>query len=88
VAKPDSSLELADPDINVSLFFMPLARKAIYLPDTQILIAPTWDKSPNWLQTMQHVAWEGGLFVLSICQAIPTDDIPDRFEFKKRYPGD
>ncbi len=68
--------------------FMPLARNAIYALGTQILIAPTWDKSRNWLQTMQHVAREGGLFVLSVCQAIRKADIPDKFEFKKLYPGD
>jgi len=66
--------------------FMPLARHAIYSMGTQILVAPTWDKSSNWLQTMQHVAREGGLFVVSVCQAIRTDDIPDQFAFKKLYP--
>lgn len=33
-----------------------LARNAIYESGTQILASPTWDKSPNWLQTMQHIA--------------------------------
>ncbi|WKK67158.1 carbon-nitrogen hydrolase family protein [Lutimonas zeaxanthinifaciens] len=66
--------------------FMPLARNAIYESGTQILAAPTWDKSENWLQTMQHVAREGGLFVVSTCMAIKIDDIPDVYEFKKLYP--
>ena len=66
--------------------FMPLARNAIYEAGAQILAAPTWDKSPNWLQTMQHVAREGGLFVLSSCMALKMDDIPDQYEFKKLYP--
>lgn len=66
--------------------FMPLARNAIYEAGAQILAAPTWDKSPNWLQTMQHVAREGGLFVLSSCMALKMDDIPDQFEFKSLYP--
>ena len=65
---------------------MPLARNAIYENGTQILASPTWDKSPNWQQTMQHVAREGGLFVISCCMALKMDDIPDEYEFKKLYP--
>ena len=65
---------------------MPLARNAIYELGTQILAAPTWDKSPNWLQSMQHIAREGGLFVISTCSALKMDDIPDEYEFKKLYP--
>ncbi len=66
--------------------FMPLARTAIYETGAQILAAPTWDKSPNWLQSMQHISREGGLFVVSTCMSIKIDDIPDEFEFKKLYP--
>lgn len=66
--------------------FMPLARNAIYESGAQILATPTWDKSPNWLQSMQHVAREGGLFVVSSCMALKIDDIPDQYEFKKLYP--
>jgi nitrilase len=66
--------------------FMPLARNAIYELGTQILVSPTWDKSPNWIQTMQHVAREGGLFVISTCMALKMDDIPNQYEFKKLYP--
>ncbi|MGB5458788.1 MAG: nitrilase-related carbon-nitrogen hydrolase, partial [Eudoraea sp.] len=66
--------------------FMPLARNAIYEFGTQILVSPTWDKSLNWIQTMQHVAREGGLFVISTCMALKMDDIPDQYEFKKLYP--
>ena len=67
---------------------MPLARNAIYEAGTQILVSPTWDRSPNWLQSMQHIAREGGLFVISSCMAIRMDDIPDEYEFKKLYPQD
>ena len=52
---------------------MPLARNAIYEFGTQILVSPTWDKSPNWIQTMQHVAREGGLFVISTCMALKME---------------
>ena len=35
---------------------------------------------------MQHVAREGGLFVISTCMALKMDDIPEEYEFKKLYP--
>ena len=66
--------------------FMPLARNAIYELGTQILAAPTWDKSQNWLQSAQHIAREGGLFVISTCMALRMTDIPDTYDFKKLYP--
>ena len=66
--------------------FMPLARNAIYEAGTQILASPTWDKSPNWIQSMQHVSREGGLFVISTCMALRMSDIPDEFQFKELYP--
>ena len=65
---------------------MPLARNAIYEFGTQILAAPTWDKSSNWIQSMQHNAREGGLFIVSACMALKMDDIPDVYQFKKLYP--
>lgn len=65
---------------------MPLARNAIYESGVNILTAPTWDKSPNWLQSMQHIAREGGMFVISTCMAVKMSDIPDEYEFKKLYP--
>jgi nitrilase len=66
--------------------FMPLPRYAIYEGGAQILASPTWDKSQNWLTSIQHIAREGGLFVISTCMALSMDDIPDKFEFKKLYP--
>lgn len=68
--------------------YMPLARTAIYETGAQILAAPTWDKSPNWLESMKHIAREGGLFVVSACMAIKKNDIPDEYEFKNLYPAD
>ncbi|MCP4976766.1 MAG: carbon-nitrogen hydrolase family protein [Maribacter sp.] len=68
--------------------YMPLARNAIYETGAQILASPTWDKSPNWLQSMQHIAREGGLYVVSVCTAMKVDDIPEKYDFKKGYPGE
>lgn len=66
--------------------YMPLARNAIYESGAQILAAPTWDKSQNWLQSMQHIAREGGVFVMSTCMALKMEDIPNEYTFKKLYP--
>ena len=66
--------------------YMPLARMAIYETGAQILASPTWDKSPNWLQTIQHIAREGGLFVVSACMVLKIGDVPDEFNFKHLYP--
>ena len=64
--------------------FMPLARNAIYEAGTQIYVAPTWDKGANWIGTMQHMAREGGLFVISNCMTLHFDDLPE--ELKAIYP--
>ena len=66
--------------------FMPLPRVAMYEAGVQIYLAPTWDSSPAWLTAMKHIAREGGMFVLSCCQAIRVSDIPDRYEFRELYP--
>jgi nitrilase len=65
---------------------MPMARQAVYSQGAQILASPTWDKSPGWLLSMQHIAREGGLFVVSCCMPLKIDDIPDRYSFKNLYP--
>ena len=67
---------------------MPLARNALYEKGIQIYAAPTWDKSPGWLISMQHIAREGGVFIISACMAIRKDDIPDEYSFKQLYPPD
>jgi len=63
--------------------FMPLARNAIYEAGTQIYVAPTWDKGLNWLGSMQHIAREGGVFVVSSCMTLHINDMPE--ELKKIY---
>ncbi|MFQ5637401.1 MAG: carbon-nitrogen hydrolase family protein [bacterium] len=66
--------------------FMPLARQAMYEQGVQIHVAPTWDSSENWLQSLRYIAREGGMFVIGCCTAIRMSDIPERCEFKKLYP--
>ena len=66
--------------------FMPLARNAIYESGAQILAAPTWDKGDKWMESMKHIAREGGLFVVSNCMTLHVDDLPK--ELKAIYPED
>ncbi|OGF17795.1 MAG: hypothetical protein A2W00_05980 [Candidatus Eisenbacteria bacterium RBG_16_71_46] len=66
--------------------YMPLARYALYAWGAQIHVAATWDRGEPWLSSMRHIAKEGRLYVISCCQAIRRDDVPDRYEFKRFYP--
>ena len=66
--------------------YMPLARYAMYARGTQVYVAPTWDYGSRWITTLQHIAWEGGMFVIGCCMPLHIKDIPDRFEFKRLYP--
>lgn len=59
--------------------FMPLARYAIYAQGVEIYIAPTYDSGDAWLGTMQHIAREGGCWVISAGVALSNRDIPDDF---------
>jgi len=57
--------------------YMPLLRQAMYAKGVQIYCAPTADDRPTWQSTMTHVALEGRVFVLSACQYLTRDDLPD-----------
>jgi nitrilase len=63
--------------------YMPLARFALYAWGTQIYAAPTWDSSPGWLESMNHIAFEGGCFVIGCCQVVHANDVPDKYAFKQ-----
>ena len=65
---------------------MPLAKNAMYESGVQVLAVPTWDKSPSWINSMQHNAREGGMFIISCCMVLKMEDIPDSYEFKNLYP--
>ncbi|MBI4307180.1 MAG: carbon-nitrogen hydrolase family protein [Chloroflexi bacterium] len=65
--------------------YMPLARYALYAWGTQVYVAPTWDRGEPWLSTLRHIAKEGRVIVIGCCQALRKADIPDSFEFKRRF---
>ena len=55
---------------------MPLARFALYAQGIDILVAPTWDSGETWLATMQHIAREGGCWVIGCATSLEVSDIP------------
>lgn len=59
--------------------YMPLARYALFAQDIDIYVAPTWDSGEVWLSSMNHIAREGGCWVLSTATAMTGSDIPEDF---------
>jgi nitrilase len=67
--------------------FMPLARFALYAQGIDIHIAPTYDSGEGWTGTMQHIAREGGCWVISAGVALRNKDLPDDFPDRESlYP--
>ncbi|MBT3435475.1 MAG: carbon-nitrogen hydrolase family protein [Nitrospinaceae bacterium] len=60
--------------------YMPLLRTAMYSKGVQIYLAPTADSRDTWLPTMQHIAREGGCYVLSTCQYLTRGDCPEGYD--------
>jgi nitrilase len=56
--------------------YMPLARCAMYAQGVQLYVAPTYDSGERWLASMQHIAREGGCWVLGCGVAFQAHDIP------------
>ncbi|MEO5617551.1 MAG: carbon-nitrogen hydrolase family protein [Candidatus Eisenbacteria bacterium] len=67
--------------------YMPLARFSLYEQGAQIHMAPTWDKSDQWIASMRHIAREGRVYVIGVCQALHRDRVPDRYPFKDTLPA-
>jgi hypothetical protein len=56
---------------------MPLARCALYAQGVDVYIAPTYDAGERWIATLQHIAREGGCWVLGSGCAFQARHIPD-----------
>jgi nitrilase len=57
--------------------YMPLARCALYAQGVDIYIAPTYDSGERWIATAQHIAREGGCWVVGSGCAFQARDIGD-----------
>lgn len=67
--------------------YMPLARCALYAQGVDILIAPTFDSGDRCVATMQHIAREGGCWVVSAGCALRAADLtPAARELVELYP--
>jgi nitrilase len=56
--------------------YMPQARLALYADGMDILVAPTYDSGDRWLASMQHIAREGGCWVLGAGCVLQGRDMP------------
>lgn len=69
--------------------YLPLARCAMYAQGLDIHVAPTYDNGERWLASMQHIAREGGCWVLGSCIAFQGRDIPATLPGKAQlYPDE
>lgn len=57
--------------------YMPLARYALYAQGLDVYVTPTYDSGERAVATMQHIAREGGCWVVSCGSALQARDIPD-----------
>jgi nitrilase len=56
--------------------YMPLARAALYQRGIDVLLAPTWDNSDEWVPTLRHIAKEGQVFVVGVTAYLRGCDVP------------
>ena len=67
--------------------YMPLARAALYAQGVEIYVAPTYDCGDRWVASTQHIAREGGCWVLGSGHALRAADLPDSMPGKAQlYP--
>jgi len=59
--------------------YMPLARYALYAQNIEVYVAPTWECGETWVSSMNHIAREGGCWVLSTATALQGGDVPEDF---------
>ncbi|MEX2293086.1 MAG: carbon-nitrogen hydrolase family protein [Acidimicrobiales bacterium] len=56
--------------------YMPLARAALYERGIDVLLAPTWDNSDEWVPTLRHIAKEGQVYVIGVTAYLRGCDVP------------
>lgn len=60
--------------------YMPLSRYALYAQGIDIYIAPTYDSGDDWIGTLQHIAREGGCWVIGSGNILHAGDMPEDLE--------
>ncbi len=67
--------------------YMPLARYALYSLGTEVHVAPTYDSTDDWTATLQHIAREGGCWVIGAGHVLRAADLPADLPGRERiYP--
>jgi nitrilase len=56
--------------------YMPLVRYALYAQGVELYVAPTYDSGERWIATLQHIAREGGCWVIGSGCAFRAFDLP------------
>jgi nitrilase len=68
---------------------MPLARVALYEDGIEIHLAPTWDNSPAWVPSLQHIAREGRVWVIGTNSFLRGSDVEaSAYEDRDELYGD
>ncbi len=67
--------------------YMPLARVAMYQKGVQIYLAPTADHRQTWQITLQHIAIEGGCYVLGCNQYVTKSMYPEHIRSLEKLEG-
>ena len=68
--------------------YMPLVRYALYAQGVEIYIAPTYDSGERWIGTLQHIAREGGCWVIGSGCAFRACDLPESLPGRDQlYPN-
>jgi nitrilase len=68
--------------------FMPLARYALYAQGVEVYVAPTYDSGDGWIGTLQHIAREGGCWVIGSGTVMRASDLPADFPERDRLYAD
>lgn len=67
--------------------YMPQARLALYADGMDVLVAPTYDSGERWIASAQHIAREGGCWVLGAGCVLQGRDLPrDLPGLEKLFP--
>jgi nitrilase len=56
--------------------YMPQARWALYAQGVELYVAPTYDSGERWIASAQHIAREGGCWVIGAGCALQTQHLP------------
>ena len=64
--------------------YMPLARFHMYAQGVDVWLAPTLATGDAWVASMQHLARENRMFVVSINPVLSVDQVPDGFPHPDR----